>query len=125
MAFPDRSAGLACFLQATRRLCAGAAAATALAACAAAPSASSAIPLTGLRVIVKLAQPDGDPAAIAAAAAQRAGVPVRYAASVSAEWHALMLQCADAAACDAAIVRMRRSGAYASVEIDGHKRVMQ
>jgi hypothetical protein len=94
-------------------------AAGALSACAA-PATATAAP--GLRVLVKLVQPSEDLVAVAAEAGRRAGVPVRYAASVSASWHALELQCGDAAACDAALERLRRaSEVYQSVEIDGRK----
>lgn len=75
-----------------------------------------------VRVIVKLNQPSSDAGAIAADASRRAGVPVRYAAAVNGAWHALSLECADAAACDAAIDSMRKSGIYAAVELDGKKR---
>ncbi|HZV94005.1 MAG TPA: hypothetical protein VFF72_12370 [Caldimonas sp.] len=98
--------------------------AASLAACAApSVSASASMPReVDVRIIVKLLQPSGDTAAIAADAARRAGVEVTYAAAVSGVWHALVLHCPDAAACTAATVRLRDSGAYADVEIDGRKR---
>lgn len=86
------------------------------------PAPASSAPGADARILVKLAQPSEDKAAIAAAAARLAGVPVDYAASVSAQWHALYLHCPDAAACDAAIERLRRSGNYAAVEADLRKR---
>jgi hypothetical protein len=73
------------------------------------------------RLLVKLTHPSDDTAAIVAEAARQAGVPVSYAASVSAAWHALSLHCSDAAACDAAIARLRSSGGYLVVEPDGRK----
>lgn len=74
-----------------------------------------------LRVIVKLAAPSGDAMAIAAAATHEAGVPVSYAASVDATRHALVLHCADRAACDSALGRLRQSARYSAVELDGRK----
>jgi hypothetical protein len=72
-------------------------------------------------VLVKLAHPSDDTAAIAAEASRQAGVPVRYGAAVSSAWHALSLHCPDAAACDAAIVRLRQSSVYTAVELDARK----
>jgi hypothetical protein len=95
--------------------------ATELTACAASVAASAAAEGVDTRVLVKLTQPAGDTTAIAAEASRLAGLPVRYAASVDGVWHALVLHCADAAACDAAMVRMRLSGVYAAVALDGHK----
>jgi hypothetical protein len=97
----------------------------AVAAClfAAAPSSAAAsAPGFDARVLVKLTQPSADTAAIAAEATRAAGVPVAYAASVSAQWHALYLHCPDAAACDAAMARLRQSSTYESVEPDTRKR---
>jgi hypothetical protein len=99
--------------------------AAALAGCAASADASSraaSSPASTLRVLVKLARPGDDPGAIAAEAARIAGVPVSYAAATSASWHALAVHCGDAAACDAAIGRLRSAGSiYQAVEIDGRK----
>lgn len=96
-------------------------AASALSACAA-PAADPAAGGVQLRVLVKLAHPSEDRAAIAAEATRQAGVPASYAASVSAAWHALSLRCVDASACDAAVLRLRQaSGVYEAVELDGRK----
>jgi hypothetical protein len=121
MASPFRSAGRSCLLFAAPVAVAVATAATVLTACAAPVAASAAAEGVDTRVLVKRAQPGGDTTAIAAEASRLAGLPVRYAASVNGVWHALVLHCVDAAACDAAMVRMRRSGVYAAVELDGHK----
>ena len=100
---------------------AAAIAASALSACAA-PTAEPVPGGVDMRVLVKLARPSEDAAAIAAEAARQAGVPASYAASVSAAWHALRLRCSDAAACDAAVARLRRaSSVYEAVELDGRK----
>jgi hypothetical protein len=115
------SAGLVPSLLAVRFSVVFASAAIALAACAAPPSAAATAPEFDVRVLVKLAHPSDDTAAIAAEASRHAGVPVRYAASVSSAWHALSLRCPDAAACDAAIGRLRQSGVYAAVEPDARK----
>ena len=96
------------------------AALAALAACAA-PGNVGAVPVEA-RVLVKLVRAEADPAAIAAEAARRAGVPVRYGAAAGAAWHALVLQCADAAGCEAAIVRLRSAAAtYQAVERDARR----
>ena len=100
---------------------AAAVAATSFAFIACAVPAAAATPGVDARVLVKLLQPSEDAAAIAAEATRQAGVPVDYAASVSTVWHALFLHCPDAAACDAAIARLRQSGSYVVVEPDGRK----
>ncbi|MEO8524645.1 MAG: hypothetical protein ABI460_08005 [Caldimonas sp.] len=75
-----------------------------------------------VRILVKLTRPTGDHAAIAAEASRQAGVAAKYAASVSAAWHALVLHCSDAAECDLAITRLQQaSGSYEAVERDGRK----
>ncbi len=75
-----------------------------------------------MRVVVKLVRSSEDTRAIADEATRRAGVPASYAAAVSATWHALVLHCADASACDAAMAKMRQaSGVYEAVDVDGRK----
>ena len=77
---------------------------------------------SALRVMVKLVHASVDAAAIAAEATRVAGVPVRHAAASSANWHALALQCASPAECDAALARLRAAGTiYQTVEIEGRK----
>jgi hypothetical protein len=99
--------------------CAGAL--SALAACAA-PSEPIAPAQANVRVMVKLVHSSEDARAIADEAARVAGVAVSYAAATSPSWHALVLRCADAAACDAAIARLRAAGTlYQAVEVDGRK----
>ncbi len=94
---------------------------SALSACAA-PASAPAIGGVELRVVVKLVRPSEDARAIADEATRRAGVSASYAASVSASMHALVLHCADASACDAAMARLRQaSGVYEMVEVDGRK----
>lgn len=92
-----------------------------LAACAAPASAGASSLEVDARVLVKLVHPSDDHVAIVTEASRHAGVPVRYAAAVSSAWHALSLHCPDAAACDAAIARLRQSGVYAAVEPDARK----
>ena len=88
-------------------------------ACAGAVPAERAPPT---RVMVKLVRASEDFAAIADEAARVAGVAVRHAAATSARWHALALDCAPAAACDAAIARLRAATAvYEAVEVEGRK----
>jgi hypothetical protein len=122
MAPSARGAGLARTLFFAPLAGALAGAAVALIGCDAPAVAAASAPTFDARMLVKLARPSVDAAAIAAEATRQAGVPVAYAASVSAEWHALILHCPDAAACDAAITRMRQSGSYADVEPDARKR---
>jgi hypothetical protein len=101
---------------------AAAVAAAASVACAA-PAAQTAVPATSaIRILVKLVEPSDDASAIAARASREAGVPVFYAASVSSSWHSLSVRCSDAASCDAAIDRLRQSGVYSAIELDGRKR---
>jgi len=91
------------------------AALAALAACAA-PGNVGAAPVEA-RLLVKLVRAEADPAAIAAEATRRAGVPVRYGAAAGEAWHAIVLQCADAAGCEAAIARLRGAAStYQAVE---------
>jgi hypothetical protein len=75
---------------------------TALAACA----GQSAPPLEW-RVLVKTAQAQSDLAIIAGRATQVSGVPVRYVAAASPQWHGLSITCGDEARCEAALQRLR------------------
>jgi hypothetical protein len=96
-------------------------AASALSACAA-PAAAPTVGGVEVRVLVKLARPSQDSTAIAAEATRSAGVSASYASAVSAGWHALVLHCPDAPACDAAMLRLRQTSAvYEAVELDGRK----
>jgi hypothetical protein len=101
---------------------AAAAAAGALSACAA-PAAEPTPGPVEVRLMVKLTQPSDDRAGIAAEVSRVAGVPASYRSLVGANWHALSLRCAEPAACDAAIDRLRRAPAsFEAVELDGRKR---
>ena len=72
---------------------------------------------TEWRVLVKLNEPGSDAAAIARRAGEISGVPVRYVAATSPQWHALALACADDAACEAALQRLQAAAAtYDSVQ---------
>ena len=69
------------------------------------------------RVLVKLSQPSTDAEAIARRAGELSGVPVRYVAATSPQWHALALACGDDSACEAALQRLRAAAAtYDSVQ---------
>ena len=95
-----------------------AAGALSLAACAAPPAAA-----TEWRVMVKLSQPGADSGAIVRRAAASSGVPVRYAAAVSAQWHSLALACGDEARCAEALRRLQADTAYfQAVERDERRR---
>ena len=96
----------------------------ALAAAQAAPAASDVAPAARRRVLIELKQPATDATAIAAEASRAAGVAASYAASAGANWHAIVLDCGDAAACDAALQRLRASGLYRHVETDARKHRM-
>jgi hypothetical protein len=90
-----------------------------LAACA------GAVPQTELRVLVRLARPSSDSAAIARLVSDRAGAPARYLGSSSLSWHALVLPCDGAAECDALLQRLRAErGAIDAVERDERKRIV-
>jgi hypothetical protein len=93
-----------------------------LAACAA--PADTAGPAAGeVRVLVKLARPSDDAAAIVRQASAAAGTPVRYLAATSLQWHALGLRCGSAADCDAALQRLRADAAhFEAVQRDERKR---
>lgn len=101
---------------------AAAAAACVLVACAAASVDAADAAAQPQRILVKLVHGGQDAQAIAAEATRVAGLPVSYAAGMSATWHALAVHCTGAAACDAAIARLRAAASiYRDVEIDGRK----
>ena len=76
-----------------------------------------------MRVLVKLTRPSSDAPAIVRQASAAAGEPVRYLAASSTQWHALALHCASAAACDAALQRLRADVAnFEAVQRDERKR---
>ncbi len=75
----------------------------ALTACAAADPA----PAAEWRVLVKTSQAHSDTALIVQRASQASGVPVRYVAAASPQWHGLSLACGDEARCAAALQRLQ------------------
>jgi hypothetical protein len=90
-----------------------------MAACAVEPAPAPAAREAGSewRVLVKLTAPSTDTDAIARRAGEISGVPVRYVAATSPQWHALALVCADDGACDAALQRLRGAAStYDSVQ---------
>jgi hypothetical protein len=90
-----------------------------LAACAAEPTA---VPL---RVLVKLVHSSSDPAAIAGMVSRAAGVPARYVAASSPQWHALTLACDGPRECETALGRLRAErAAFEAVERDERKRIV-
>ena len=85
----------------------------------------STAPQSPMRLIVKLAQPTEDGAAIARRVSQSAGVPARYLAATSAAWHAVALECDGAAACETALERLRADRRhFDAVERDERKRIV-
>jgi len=78
------------------------------------------------RVMLKLAGANADlaftPDILAREAAHAAGLPVAYAAAMGGGWHAFIVTCPSAAACDAAVERLRADPAYAAVERDPRRR---
>ncbi len=75
-----------------------------------------------VRILVKLARPSQNAAAIGAEAARQSGVSARYAKPMSAVWHVIVLRCVDVDMCDAAIARMRQArDVYEAVESEGRK----
>jgi hypothetical protein len=86
---------------------------------------AAALPQTELRVLVKLAQPSTDSAAIQRLVSERAGVAARYLSAASPHWHALVLPCGGAIACEALLQQLRADrGAIAAVERDERKRIV-
>ena len=78
-----------------------------------------------LRVLVRFAEPGAEPPAIVAAAESAAGKPVRYLAASGDSWHALSLDCSDAADCRDAFERLRAdTRRFVSVQVDARKRVV-
>ena len=76
-----------------------------------------------MRVLVKLTRPSSDVQAIVRQASAAAGEPVRYLAATSLQWHALALRCGSAAACDAALQRLRADAAnFEAAQRDERKR---
>ena len=95
-------------------------AALALSGCAVEPAAPG-----GMSVLVKLAQPSMDAAAIAAQVADAAGRPARYLSASSTAWHAVHVRCTDAADCDAALQRLRADVArFEAAQSDQRKRIV-
>ena len=100
---------------------AAAAAAGALSACAA-PSGPASGPVE-VRLMVKLIKPSDDKAGIAAEVSRVAGVPAGYQSMVSASWHALILRCSNASACDVAVDKLRQArSSFEAIELEGRKR---
>jgi hypothetical protein len=64
------------------------------------------------RVLVKLTQASADTPHIVQRASQSSGVPVRYVAAVSPQWHGLSLACGDEARCAQALQALREDSAY-------------
>lgn len=78
-----------------------------------------------LRVLVRVAQPGLDAPAIAAAAESAAGKPVRYVAANSELWHALSIDCSDAADCRSAFERLQAdTRRFTAVQVDARKRIV-
>jgi hypothetical protein len=91
-------------------------AANGLAACAVEPVPAAP---SAWRIAVKLRQPSTDRQNIVDTARRIAGVDIDYVAATSPQWHALGLRCAEEAACDAALQRLRAATAtYESVQRD-------
>lgn len=95
-------------------------AAFALAGCAAQQAESA-----GMSVLVKLARPSMDAAAIAAQVESAAGRPARYQSASSTAWHAVHVGCTDAADCEAVLQRLRADTArFEAVQRDERKRIV-
>jgi hypothetical protein len=83
----------------------------------------AAVPSRGLQVLVELIAPSDDGAQIAAEASRISGVAVRYVSATSSQWHALLLECATAADCEAALQRLREArDVYLAVQRDERER---
>lgn len=78
-----------------------------------------------LRVLVRAAQPASGLPALVSAAEAAAGKPVRYLAASGEDWHALSIDCGDAADCSAAFDRLRADRRhFSAVQVDAHKRTV-
>lgn len=69
-------------------------------------------PVAEWRVLVKTTQPHDDTATIVRRAGEASGVPARYVAAVSPQWHGLSLACGDEARCAAALQRLLADTAF-------------
>ncbi|MEO8153355.1 MAG: hypothetical protein ABI605_09825 [Rhizobacter sp.] len=77
------------------------------------------------RVLVKTVQPTSNADAVARHAGEVAGVPVRYVAAVSLQWHGLGLACGDETRCAEALRRLRADKTYfETVERDERRRAL-
>jgi len=84
------------------------------------------VPSPGLQVLVKLTAPSDDGAQIAAEASRISGLSVRYVSATSPQWHALLIECANAASCEAAMQRLSEArDVYLTVQRDERARVYQ
>jgi hypothetical protein len=97
---------------------------TSLATLALGACAHASAPTTEQRVLVQLVQPEGDAARVAERVARSSGAPARYLAASGGGWHALALACADAAACDTALERLRSDSGVLAVQPDARKRIV-
>lgn len=90
----------------------------ALSACAAAPEAP-----VEWRLLVKVATPSNAGSDVAERVTRTAGVPARYVASVSPQWHGVALRCSSEAACAEAVERLKADTSYfLAVERDERRR---
>jgi hypothetical protein len=90
----------------------------ALSACAAGPGAA-----VEWRLLVKVATPSIAGTEVAERAARTGGVPARYVAAVSPQWHGLVLRCRSEAACAEAVQRLQADTSYfLAVERDERRR---
>lgn len=88
--------------------------------------AQATVPSRGLQVLVKLTAPSDDGAQIAAEASRISGVTVRYVSATSPQWHALLIECATAAICEAAVQRLSEArDVYLAVQRDERERAYQ
>jgi len=77
-------------------------------------------------VLVKVTAPSDDGAQIAAEASRISGVTVRYVSATSPHWHALFIECATAAVCEAAVKRLSEArDVFIAVQRDERERAYQ
>lgn len=78
-----------------------------------------------LRVLVRSALPASDLPAIVAAAEAASGKAVRHLTASGEQWHALSIDCSDAADCSAAFERLRADKRhFSAVQVDARKRIV-
>lgn len=82
-------------------------------------------PTAGLAVLVKLAQPSANGAAIATQVSLATSRPARYVSTSGADWHLVEVACRGPADCELALQRLRLDTArFVAAQRDERKRIV-